>query len=130
MIRSSKGHWEILLADLSLILFIVALGGLVSSNSVQGATAPQTLTVAPSQALYRQIAGGPTLGEWLVTQSRDPRATLTIFVDYRFGQEDESWQNAAAMIAAAKSEGVGVRTVLRPADRADIHASLAFDSAI
>lgn len=127
MTKGENGQWDVLLADLSLILFIVALGGLVSIPGSNAAEQTE-LEVAPSQALYRQIAGGPSVSEWLEGQARDPRATLTIFIDYSAGDATSGLQQAAAMIEAARAQNVPVRTVLRSADQDDIYASLAFDA--
>jgi len=128
-----SGRWDILLADLSLILFVVTLGGLVSMPSSEAADLAQSdeedpLDIAPSQALYRSIEGGPTLREWLQSQPRDPRATLTIFLDYTPDEASESFAAAAQLIEQATAEGVEVRTVIKPNEQTDIYASLAFDA--
>ncbi len=137
MSNSPTGKWEILLADLALILFIVALGGLVtmpikakpaSASEAASKAKSEQLAIAPSQALYRTVQNGPTLGEWLKRQPLDPRATLTIFVDYRADDAARGLEQAAAMIGEAQGAGVRVRTVMRDAEQADIYASLAFDA--
>lgn len=138
MTKSLTGKWEILLADLALILFIVALGGLVtmpinakdkSADTAPAETNPEQLAIAPSQALYRSTKGGISLREWLEGQTLDPRVTLTIFVDYRPDDAARGLTQAASMIDEAQTAGVRVRTVMRDAERADIYASLAFDGA-
>lgn len=134
MTKSHKGQWEVLLADLALILFVTSLGGLVSMP-IGDATAEQVgsqlpedaLAIAPSQALYRSVAGGPDLADWLQSQPIDPRATLTIFVDYTNDDAAGVLQQAAAMIEQAQTANVPVRTVIRRSELSDVYASLAFD---
>lgn len=139
MITQKGGRWDILLADLSLILFVVTLGGLVSLPTSEAAEQDESeeqaqpdqdtpLDIAPSQALYRSIEGGPSLAQWLKNQPRDPRATLTIFLDYTPDQASQSFAAAAQLIEQANAEGVEVRTVVKPSEQADIYASLAFDA--
>lgn len=140
MIRSTSTRWEMLLADLSLILFIVALAGLASAQigQIEGEETAQepepdeskseALQIAQSQALYRQVEGGPDIAQWLDQQALDPRLTLTIFVDYEEGKEVQAWGEAAALVAAAREKGVGVRTVMNQREAGDIYASLAFDA--
>ncbi len=127
MIASQSGRWDVLLADLALILFIVTLGGLVSMPTSKAAEKPK-LAIAPSQALFRKVEGGPSIGEWLEGQPRDPRATVTIFVSYRPDDASASLTTAAQLIKEARSSGVAVRTVIKASDSSDIYASLAFDA--
>ena len=130
MTKALSGRWDILLADLSLILFIIALGGLVGAQMQNRELSEKAqLDVAPSQALYRSVEGGPSITEWLSNQALDPRATLTIFVSYRRDDAAANLSQAAALITEAQSRNVEVRTVVRASDRSDIYASLAFDAA-
>ncbi|MBA4050512.1 MAG: hypothetical protein C0472_01250 [Erythrobacter sp.] len=92
------GHgWQLILADLALILFLLTLSALpaaeaeagrqLAARAVQEKTARESLRpeaeIAAAHALFRPVAGGPGLGEWLEAQSRpacdaddlrDPRA--------------------------------------------------------
>jgi hypothetical protein len=120
------------MADLALILFVTAMGGLVAmplaKNSAQDTAEPQP-SVAPSQALFRSSPNGPTLTQWLESQPRDPRATLSIFVEYTKEETAAQLAQAAAMIEQAEAAGVLTRVIVRSADRKDIYASLAYDEA-
>ena len=134
MTKSHKGQWEVLLADLALILFVTSLGGLVSmpigeaaAEQANSEPTEDALAIAPSQALYRSVEGGPDLADWLQSQPIDPRATLTIFVDYTSADAAAILQQAAGMIEQAQASNVPVRTVIKRADISDVYASLAFD---
>lgn len=121
--------WQLILADLALILFLVslaALAGMRSANPV--AEPPTSVAVAPAQALYRPSNNVPEIGDWLDDQAVDPRATLSVFARYRAEDEAESWAEARRLADAARSRGVPVRVVMTPADSTDLYASLAFDA--
>ncbi|MDC8755578.1 hypothetical protein OIK40_13090 [Erythrobacter sp. sf7] len=127
------GHgWQLILADLALILFLVTLSSLPASDAVRGEKPRARLRIetAAAQALYRPVSDGPTLSAWLAAQPRDPRATLTIFAHYRPGGEAAAWDAAAAMAADIAASGVPVRTVIAPGEEADLYASLAYDSVV
>jgi hypothetical protein len=137
--RSGHG-WQLILADLALILFLVTLSALPAAEAETGQRladsdarsedAARALEVAPAQALYRPIAGGPSLGAWLAAQPRDPRATLTVFAQYRPSEAQRAWEAAAALAADAQARGVAVRTIIAAGDSDDIYASLAYDTVI
>jgi hypothetical protein len=136
-----SGHsWQLILADLALILFLLALSALPAAEAETGkklveararsedVRRPAAFEVAAAQALFRPVAGGPTLAEWLASQPRDPRATLTVFVRYRPDDGGEAWRSARALMREAEASGVAVRTVITAGDAADIYASLAYDA--
>ncbi len=140
--RRSGVGWQLILADLALILFLVTLSALPAAEAESGqrladrdarpkdalgVLAPE---VAPAQALYRPVAGGPSLGAWLAAQPRDPRATLTVFVHYLPGEAQQAWQQAEALTDEARAEGVAVRTILTASESREVYASLAYDTVI
>lgn len=143
--HSAQG-WQLILADLSLILFLVTLTALVTSSSDEEAADEQANRgksdvkdtpnvapyvapyVAPAQALFRQVEGGPDLGEWLSEQPLDPRATLTILARTSAGDEDAIWQEAQGLANDAQKSGVAVRVVIAGGDKSEVYASLAYDS--
>lgn len=137
------GHgWQLILADLALILFLLALSALPAAEAESGRRLADTearerdalgmlyAEVAPAQALFRPIPGGPSLGAWLTAQGPDPRATLTIFAVHTKGGEAAAWQCAEVLAAEARASGVAVRTIIAAGMRAEVYASLAFDAAI
>lgn len=127
LVRSTHG-WQLILADLSLILFLVTLTALVSSSSEETQTLNNSPYVAPAQALYRKVEGGPELGEWLLEQPLDPRTTLTIIAQHTPGDRDAIWQEAEGLAQIARTSEVAVRVVITSADESDLYASLAYDA--
>ena len=137
------GHgWQLIIADLALILFLLTLSALpaaeaeagrqLAARAVQEKTARDTARpeaeIAAAQALFRPVAGGPSLGAWLKTQSPDPRATLTIFAVHAPGGEAEAWARAGTLAAEARAAGARVRTIITAGQEAEIYASLAYDA--
>ncbi len=153
MITRKAPSWQLILADLALILFLVALSALANeaADTVQeppigptrqaeednasrsGQAAPQ---IAASQALFRSSPLGPTIDEWLAEQPADPRATLTIFAQYsvRDNADEQTavWEQAQAFAVsasrAASEKQFSIRTVITQGRTSDVYASLAFDA--
>ena len=148
----TASSWQIILADLALILFLVTAAALAASagSSPKSADAarqeplalkpashsqPQITPdiasdlapLAPAQALYRNSNGGVDLAQWLEQQPRDPRASLTIVAQYSAGEEDRLWAKARAMASVATQLDVRSRVIIRPGPTSDIYASLAYD---
>lgn len=135
------GHgWQLILADLALIFFLLMLTALPAAEAESGrpladkaargeeTQALASAEIAASQALYRPVAGGPSLTEWLAAQPRDSRATLTVFAHGRRGEDSISWSAARALASEAAASGVAVRTIITVGDEVDLYASLAFDA--
>jgi hypothetical protein len=138
---SKPGHgWQLILADLALIFFLLMLTALPAAEAETGrpladkaargeeTQAPGGAEIAASQALYRPVAGGPSLAAWLAAQQPDPRATLTVFAQVRRGEESAAWGAARALVEDAAASGVTVRTIITVGDEADLYASLAYDA--
>lgn len=144
----SPASWQLILADLALILFLMTAAALTGGEKRDGApisdpAQPDPLPpgiVAPAQALYRAGPGLPTLAEWLLQQPRDPRAALTIVAQYpetgatqggvQGGVNEEAeraWADARAMAATASAMGIRSRVIIRSGAVYDVHASLAYD---
>ena len=137
------GHgWQLIFADLALILFLLTLSALPAAEAESGhrladreardkdARPAQRTEIASSQALFRQVAEGPGLGEWIRSQPHDPRATLTIFAVHGAGGEAEAFVQAQALADEARASGARVRTIITPGAKADVYASLAYDAVI
>ncbi|MEM9310142.1 MAG: hypothetical protein AAGA34_01735 [Pseudomonadota bacterium] len=130
----SPTSWQLILADLALILFLMTAAALTGGAEEDSALPPEPSfqpptpeAVAPAQALYRTGPGLPTLAQWLEQQPRDPRAALTIVARHGPGTADRAWADARAMAATASAMGVRARVIIREGARDDIHASLAYD---
>lgn len=145
--RNGDHGWQLILADLALILFLVVLSTLPAAEAETGRqhadraargeeTRPKTRSelaapaIAAAQALYRPTPRGPSLGAWLAGQPRDPRATLTVFARHRPGGEAAAWQAAQALAVEARGKGVAVRVIIAAGDEADLYASLAYDEVL
>jgi hypothetical protein len=139
--RSGTG-WQLILADLALILFLLTLSALpaaeaeterrLADSQARGEDAQRALRpeIAPAQALYRPVPGGPSLGEWLGAQAPDPRATLTIFAVHAEGSEAAAWARAQKLASEARARGARVRTIITVGPADDVYASLAYDELI
>lgn len=133
--RSGSGStgWQLILADLALILFLVTLSALASEEAqphLAAGSTPHGPEVAPSQALFRPDPFGPTLAEWLARLPRDDRATLTVFAQHTGADRKAIWDQAQALAASAAEEGYPVRVVITKGAQSDLHASLAYDAPV
>lgn len=147
MNRSGTG-WQLILADLALILFLVALIALIGrtderaeedllierrSERARADTvsheAPGLAGVAPAHGVYRPAPGAPPIGDWLADQALDTRAVLTILARHEQGARAEAWARALALAREAQGSGVPVRIVTEEGDAPDLSATLAFDAA-
>lgn len=128
MIARAGSGWQTVLADLSMILFMITVSA-VSEAPAEPRLQPRA--VAPSArseplALYRPGPGAPSLGQWLAAQSPDPRQQLTLTVRYAPGTQAEALARARDMLREAGSEGARARLVLEPG-APDAMAALAYD---
>lgn len=131
--KHHSNSWQLILADLSLILFLMtaaALSGNKRFADRQSEAPEESTTLAQAQSLYRRGAGLPSLEEWLGEQPQDPRASLTIFAEHVAGKEEAAWAQAREMADAASRLGVRSRVIIRQGPRGDIYASLAYDQPI
>lgn len=85
MIARPSSSWQTVLADLSLILFMVTVGALSDAPlAAPQSSPPPSLPPAALPALgepvavWRAGAAGPSLTDWLASQPADPRQRLTL----------------------------------------------------
>lgn len=131
IVRAGTG-WQTLMADLSIILFMVTAAALTQAGPGK-AQAGQT-NVGPSQrgepiAVYRTGEGAPPLGEWLDSQPRDERQMLTVVSTYTPGKQAEALTRATALAQDADKRHVLTRVVVEPG-AGDATATLAYDLSI
>lgn len=136
------GHgWQLIIADLALILFLLTLSALpaaeadtghrLADREARGEEArpdPAPAEIAAAQALFRPVPGGPSLSQWLASQPRDPRTTLTVFARHRPDGEAAAWQAARTLAAEARGRDVPVRIIIGAGAASDLYASLAYDA--
>jgi hypothetical protein len=140
VMKGNGQGWQLILADLALILFLLTLSALPAAEAESGRkladrgargeetrAVPARTEIAAAQALFRPVADGPSLSEWLASQPRDPRTTLTVFARYRPGGEAAAWDAARSLAAGAAGSGVPVRTIITAGAETDLYASLAYD---
>ncbi len=85
MARTGSG-WQYVLADLSLILFMVTAAALSQSETAPAAPREPSPLAEPL-AVWKAGAGSPGLGESLAAQAPDHRAQLTILAPYAPGAQ-------------------------------------------
>lgn len=117
--------WQVILADLALILFLTTLAGFVAVQEAQTATSEHTIVSEP-QAIFRR-APGVSFADWLGLQQPDSRHQLTVFARYAEGDRQAVWEEARAMVVAAQAAGHASRVILEPAGTSDVYAALAYD---
>ncbi|MGN6356603.1 MAG: hypothetical protein ACTHLU_03885 [Novosphingobium sp.] len=131
IVRAGTG-WQTLMADLSIILFMVTAAALTQAGPGK-AQAGQS-SPAPSQrgepiAVYRSGSGAPPLGEWLDSQPRDERQLLTIVSTYTPGKQVEALTRATALAQDADRREILTRVVVEPG-AGDATATLAYDLSV
>ncbi len=140
MIATPRTGWQTLVADLSIILFMVTAGALSRSATPPAPPAARHLTPPPSMAtlapslpsegealaVYREVSGGPTLATWLGGQRIDPRQQLTIVLRYHAGDEALVPSRFATLFRATAKARVRTRIMAQPGD-GPTTAGLAFD---
>ena len=126
MIARMGTGWQTLMADLSIILFMITAAALGQQH--HDAKPAQT----PSQrsgpvAVYRAGQGAPPLGQWLAAQPRDPRQMLTIVSTYAPGHEGSALDLASTLARDAATMAQLTRVVIEPG-QGEATATLAYDS--
>jgi len=130
IVRAGTG-WQYLLADLSLILFMITAAALAQTEDVSkvAAKAAEYSTLSPQSepvALYRVESGAPPLGKWLQDQSADARQQLTIVAQYGPGKQAEALRQAETLAREAGEAGAKARIVIEPG-QGGTTAALAYD---
>ena len=145
--RTVSTGWQTILADLSLILFMVTAAAL--ANAPDGplgtdevnphaaraaphkAPHPPVITAAPKAepvGVWRSGPGAPDLQQWLNEVARDPRLRLTIIVHYAPGGRDRALLDAAKLDRAAGPRGNTARIVIEPGEPEGASAVVEFDA--
>jgi hypothetical protein len=118
--------WQTTMADLALILFIVAAAGVHASQQ-----RPEMDKAVPSSdaplAVYRSGQEAPPLAAWLEQQAPDERQQLTITVHYPKGDPRAAAERALEMAQQARAAGQSARIVLEEGPGSEEQVVLAFD---
>ncbi len=150
--RTVGGGWQTILADLSLILFMVTASALANAPDGPLGTGdgdarphqnphpvPSTPAPAPDPAIaplpqgepvavWRAGPGVPSLPRWLDDVARDPRLRLTITVHYAPGGRSAALAQAQRLDAAAGARAGNARIVVEPGLPAGANAAVAYDA--
>jgi hypothetical protein len=132
MIARTGSGWQYVLADLSLILFMITAATLAQTqeaNDARQAVTREAVTPSPlgqPLAVYRAEAGAPPLAQWLGGQSADARQQLTIVAQFRAGEQGAALEQAQALAREAGELGRKARIVIEPGE-GGTSAALAFD---
>ena len=127
--------WQTMLADLSLILFMVTAAAMAdvpdgktpAPSAARPATSP---AMGQPLAIWRPAPGGPGLGPWLAEQQVDSRQLLSITLRYPPALQKQALEMAQAMAAQAGAAGTRARIVIEPVaggGQIDAMAALAYD---
>jgi hypothetical protein len=125
MIARVGSGWQTVLADLSLILFMVTASAVAQADGivVQADASPR----AEPLAFYVPGKDAPTLRQWLAEQGGDGRQMLTIVASYRPGRRADALANAAALAGEMEGSDTPLRVVVEPGE-GGVHATLAYDA--
>lgn len=122
MIARAGSGWQTVLADLSMILFMVTASA--ASEAPPSPPPPPMAAALPALgdpvALWQQGAGGPSLKDWLVTAAPDQRLRLTIMAPPN---------QAASALALAAAAGRPARVLIEP-EAGGVIAALTYDQAL
>lgn len=121
MIARAGSGWQTVLADLSLILFMVTAAAVQDAPAVPPAHSATTPTAPPALAdpvaVWRGVDAAE-LARWLKTQPADPRQRLTIVAPT---------DAAALALEMARGAGRPARLVIEPDGQGTPYATLTYD---
>ncbi len=126
MIARAGTGWQTLMADLSIILFMVTAAALSQAGPGMAPAASGPSPRSEPIAVYRTGKGAPPLAEWLGAQPRDPRQMLTLVSTYRPGRQAEALARAETLARDATAQGLMARIIVEPGT-GDATATLAYD---
>ena len=122
MIARAGSGWQTVLADLSLILFMVTASAVRETPPAESApTLPQSASLpalAQPVAVWTALPGAPPLPQWLAAAGSDPRLRLTILAPPAA---------SAQALALAAAAGRPARIVLDPDRSGAVQALLGYD---
>lgn len=122
--------WQLILADLALILFLLTLSALPDQGGVEEGSLSSLgrNEIAPAQSLFIDTGNGRDFEQWAALATHDPRATLTIVANHSDEGRELVWSRAQQLAGVAEQSGFSVRVILRPASQDLVYASLAYDT--
>ena len=121
MIARSGSGWQTVLADLSLILFMITAAAVSKAAPKPAAPPPPMLPALGSPvAVWSAAPGGPDLVTWLAQNAADQRLRLTIVAPPAAAQ---------AALALGAASGRPARVLIEPGMQGMPIATLTYDQA-
>ena len=131
-------NWQLMLADLSIILFLATFSAMAHGSAKPAKApapaarakveAPAPPVVAEPIALWRSGGGAPPLGEWLKGQQIDGRMKINVHGAYSAGHRDTVLAEATDVTADPALAAKPVRLILEPAEADSVTVTLSFDN--
>lgn len=122
MIARIGSGWQYVLADLSLILFMVTAAAVCEVPSKVAAS--EGLANGEPVAVWRAGPGAPSLGEWLSAQPTDPRQRLTLVFH---GAPSAALPAFEAALKDIADEPRPLRLTIEPGEGGPFEARIAYD---
>lgn len=120
MIARAGSGWQTVLADLSLILFMVTAAVVAEPPIPPARTAPALPALGQPVAVWSGAPGTPALRDWLAQAARDPRLRLTIVA---------SPAETETALRLAAGAGRAARVLIEPEASGPPLATLTYDEA-
>lgn len=109
--------WQTMMADLSLVLFMITAAAMSQAGESKARAQPvEASPQAEPLAVYRTGRNAPPLGQWLAGQTLDPRQQVTIISSYRPGGQAEALALAGTLAREAGDTGRAARIVIEPGE--------------
>jgi hypothetical protein len=145
--RAPASSWQTILADLTLILFMVTASAL--ANAPDAPLGPDTPALPKSAAkplpppppkpveaslraepvsVWTDGPGAPPLAEWLATEARDPRLRLTIAVRFARDRRIAALERAARLAREAGAHALSARIVVEAGTLDGASVTLGYDA--
>ena len=129
MTIADKTGWATMLADLSIILFMITAADLANAELAKDSlSSVQAVETAEPVAVYRPGRVAPPLATWLAGQPDDPRQRLTIMVRYQGDDAGAAVEQGMQLSREAAKAGRPARMIVEQADHTETAAILAYDS--
>lgn len=131
--RSKSSNWQTVIADLSLILFLVAAFALgktgetppAADQSSSGDKAREGVPIS----VWRDGPDAIAPYAWLTEQLPDNAARPNMMVRYRDGEFENAWHRASKIRAQLGPSGENMRILLQPAQYDSVEIYLQHDRA-
>ncbi len=125
MIARAGSGWQTVLADLSLILFMVTAAVVAEPGTTVAPSPPHAVPALPALgepvAVWSSAPGAPALGDWLARTGQDPRLRLTIVA---------APPDAQGALTLAAQAGRPARVLIEPEASGPPLVTLTYDQAL